>query len=206
MSGVMRQPVLWPWLSLLIAALALSAVIVWQVRLPSLDLPKIRSRVLPNQAAGQPTGAEGRRVRLFLPQGTGGTLMEVGREIPRRPTLTEDIRATLRELGGGAPGARPPVAPGIEVRQVFLDAFGILYLDFSKGFYAAVTAPDPQPELSISALVTTLTTSFSEIKRVQFLIEGQEMPVVAGGYDLRGPIQSRFPGEAGFTGNSGVQE
>ena len=90
---------------------------------------------------------------------------------------------------------RPPVPPGTEVRQVFLDAFGILYLDFSKGFQAVVTAPDPQPDLAISAIVNTLTTSFSEIKRVQFLVEGQELTLTAGGWNLHGPLRPRFPWE-----------
>ena len=42
---------------------------------------------------------------------------------------------------------------------------------------------------------STLTVNFREIKRVQFLVDGQEMTVVAGDLDLRRPVQPRFPGE-----------
>ncbi len=114
----------------------------------------------------------------------------------RRATLAEEVRATVQELaGGGLTGGRPPVPLGTELRQVFLDGFGIVYLDFSRGIQAVTTASGPEAELAISAIVTTLTTSFSEIKRVQFLVEGQEMTVMVGGWDLRRPVGPRFPGE-----------
>jgi hypothetical protein len=78
---------------------------------------------------------------------------------------------------------------------VFLDTFGIVYIDFGKGIQAVATAPGIQPELAILAVVTSLTTSFSQIKRVQFLAEGHELAVVAGGLDLRRPVTPRFPSE-----------
>lgn len=195
MSGVMRQPGLWPWLTLLIASLGLIGVIVWHVRPGPLDLPKLRSRPLARQPASQPMAVERRRIRLFFPQEFSGTLKELERDIPHSPLLAEEIRAALREMAGGAPGIRPPLPAGTEVRQVFLDAFGIVYVDFGKGFQTVTAAPDPQPDLAISAIVTTLTTSFSEIKRVQFLVEGQEMTFAAGGWNLRGPVRPRFPWE-----------
>jgi hypothetical protein len=138
---------------------------------------------------------ERRRVRLFFPQGTGEALKEVEREIPRRPVLAEEVRAVLRELTNGEPGGRPPIPPAAEVRQVFLDAFGILYLDFNKEIQAVAEAPGEEPELAISAAVNSLAASFSEVKRVQFLVEGKEMASMAGRWDLRRPISPRFPGE-----------
>jgi len=191
----MRQPVLWPWLSLLIAALGLTAVIVWQTEPGLLDLPSLRPRSVPSPSAVRPTVAERRLIRLFFPQVSDETLTEVDREIARRASLTEEVRAVLRELAAGASGIQGMLPAGTAVRQAFLDAFGILYLDFSKGFQEAITAPAPNPDRTISAIVTSLTASFSEVKRVQFLVEGNEMTVAVGGWDLRRPARPRFPGE-----------
>ncbi|MBI3121447.1 MAG: GerMN domain-containing protein [candidate division NC10 bacterium] len=197
MSGAVRQPVLWPWVSLLVGSLGVTGAIAWHVwpRLPD------QLTVGPRQAAvqrhaQQPPAVQHQRIRLFFPQEAGDALKEQEREIPRRPTLEEQVRAVLRELAvGGLPGSRPPLPAGIEVRQVFLDAFGIVYLDFGKGFQSIITAPGAQPELVVSAIATTLTSTFSEIKRVQLLVESQELTVAAGGLDLRRPVGPRFPGE-----------
>ena len=191
----MRQPPLWPWLIVLMVSLGLIGAVIWQVRPGTLDFPKLRSRPPVRQPASQPVVIERRWIRLFLPQDSSGTLSEADRDIPRSSLLREEIRSAVREMTAGGPDIRSPVPPGTEVRQVFLDAFGILYLDFSKGFQAVVTAPDPQPDLAISAIVNTLTTSFSEIKRVQFLVEGQELTLTAGGWNLHGPLRPRFPWE-----------
>jgi hypothetical protein len=121
---------------------------------------------------------------------------EVEREILRRITLAEEIRAVLRELAAGsAPDGQPPIPPETELRQVFLDPFGILYLDFSKAFLGVISTLGVQPHLAVSAIVMTLTLSFSEIKRVQFLVDGQEINFVSGALDLRRPVGLRFPGE-----------
>ena len=50
-------------------------------------------------------------------------------------------------------------------------------------------------DLATSSIVLTLTTNFSEVKRVQFLSEGEELTLLTGGVDLRKPLQPRFPGE-----------
>ena len=121
--------------------------------------------------------------------------MEVERDIPHRPVLAEGVRSVLRELTNGVPGGRPPVPPGAEVRQVFRDAFGIVYLDFSREFQTLTRAPGSEPELAIAAIVNSLTSNFSDIKRVQFLLEGKEATEVVGGWDLRRPVSPRFPGQ-----------
>ena len=49
--------------------------------------------------------------------------------------------------------------------------------------------------LNVSAVVLTLTTNFSAVKRVQFLAAGQELSAQVGSVDLRRPLQPHFPGE-----------
>jgi spore germination protein GerM len=136
------------------------------------------------------------RVRLFFPQGTKGNLMEEEREIPQRPAFADRVRAVLVELiKVKGVETRSPLPPGVELRQVFLDAFGILYLDFDKTIQALAAGDAIRTDLATSSIVLTLTTNFSEVKRVQFLSEGEELILLTGGVDLRRPLQPRFPGD-----------
>lgn len=194
MSGAVSRAVLWPWIGLLVISLAVAAAMAWQILPATIHLPSVRSRPPTPQSVPRPAVAERRRVRLFFPQEASETLKELEREIPHRDTVGEEVRAVLRELATAVPEGRPPVPPSAGIRHVFLDAFGILYLDFSKDIQVVVAAPATRPEFAISAIVNSLTASFSEIKRVQFLVEGKEMIGTAGGWDLRRPIGPRFPG------------
>ena len=161
----------------------------------AVDLPSFRSRPSFPKPTPQSAPVDLRRVRLFFPLATGESLKELERQIPLRPNFADAVRAVLRELASNVPGARGPIPPATEIRQVFLDSFGILYLDFSKEFLAATAPPAPWPELAISAIVNSLTANFREVKRVQFLVEGKEVPSMAGSWDLRRPVNPNFPGE-----------
>lgn len=206
MPESVRQARAWLWLALLVISLGLTAAIAWQLLPPATDLPTLRLRSPSPQPAPTTVATERRRVRLFFPQGTGEALKEVEREIPRRPGLAEEVRAVLRELANDEPGGRPAIPPATEVRQIFLDAFGILYLDFNKEIQTVAEAPDEEPELAISAVVNSLAANFSEVKRVQFLVEGKEMAGMAGRWDLRRPVNPRFPGEENPPVGSPLQE
>jgi hypothetical protein len=190
-----RQPVLWPWLLFLLVSTGVAGGILWEVgpHLPS--LPGVEAR--PSEPASPSAINERRRVRLFFPALTQFALREQERDIPRGALLTDDVRIILHELTtGGEPGARPPLPSGTELRQVFLDAFGILYLDFTQPIHALVGDFGPQAELAILAIVDTLTTSFSEVKRVQFLSHGEESAITLGPLDLRRPVTPELPSEA----------
>jgi hypothetical protein len=202
MPGDARQARLWPWLVLLIVSSGVTAAIAWQIMPAAIDLPSFRSRPSSPQATPPSVPVDQRRVRLFFPLETGESLKEVERQIPLRSNFADAVRAVLRELTSAVPGGRGPLPPATEVRQVFLDAFGILYLDFNKEFLAATASPPPATELAISAIINSLTANFSEVKRVQFLVEGKEMASMAGGWDLRHPASPSFPGEETSPGSS----
>ncbi|HSB68617.1 MAG TPA: GerMN domain-containing protein [Candidatus Methylomirabilis sp.] len=198
MSRTARPPALWPWCTLLVASLGVIGAIAWTAWPRVLSFQELTSRRAAGPLPVSPAPGEHRRIRLFFPQESGEVLKEQERELGLRGRLTEDVRAVLNALAaGGGPGVRPPVPQGLEIRQAFLDGVGILYLDFGKGILAVIGAPSSGSALALSAIVTTLTTSFTEIKRVQFLSEGQELAEGIGGLDLRRPVAPRFPGEEG---------
>ncbi len=193
-----RGPRTWPWLALLALSLVLSALILPRVWPLQSEFPVFRS---PGEAPASPPpmvqggAGESRQVRLFFPRESGEAFREEERQLLRRATLADEVRAALRELG--TPGAADAVTPlpiGTQVLQVFVDSFGIAYLDLSREFQGLRQAPGREAEWAIASIVTTLTTSFQEIKRVQFLSDGQELDLRTGPLDLRYPLRPRFPG------------
>ena len=184
----------WPWLAVALASGGVIAGIAWEVWPRTLDLSLLRPRSL--SSASAPAAVEHVRVRLFFPQETKATLVEEERDVPRRSVLADSVRVVLGELTrGGGVGTAPVLPSDVEVRHVYLDTFGILYLDFGARLRAAVAENASRAEMAVSAIVLTLTTNFSEVKRVQFLAEGHELTARVGSADLRRPLQPHFPGE-----------
>ncbi len=188
----------WPWLVLLGLSLLLSAVILPRVWPIQTEFPVFRSSgetpASPPPMARVGTG-ESRQIRLFFPQVSGEAFREEERQVPRRANLADEVRVALGELvTPGTADAITPLPHGTQVLQVFVDSFGIAYLDLSREFQSLGQVPGREAEWAIASIVTTLTTSFQEIKRVQFLSDGQEISLTIGPLDLRYPLRPRFPG------------
>jgi hypothetical protein len=179
----------------LVASATVIGGIGWEVWPRRVDLSVLRSRV-PGAAPAPAPAAEQIKVRLFFPQEGTPVLAEEERDVAHQVPLPNAVRAVVAELTkGGGPGTASPLPPETDIRQVFLDAFGILYLDFAAGVEALTAGDTTRAELRISAVVLTLTTNFSEVKRVQFLAAGREVSVQIGSADLRRPLQPSVPGE-----------
>jgi hypothetical protein len=171
------------------------AGIAWDVWPRTIDLSALRVRPR-GQRSPAPAATEKVRVRLFLPHDVRNLLMEEERDIARQTVLIDTVRTVLQELTTTKRAGTVPALPTrVDVRRVFLDAFGILYLDFAKGAEVLSAGEENRSALAISAIVLTLTTNFSEVKRVQFLADGTELVAQIGTMDLRRPLQPRFPGE-----------
>jgi hypothetical protein len=186
---------LWPWAALALVSGGITAAIAWEVWPRTLDLSMLRPRAQ-GYSASMPEPAEHVRMRLFLPHEATSTLGEEERDIPRRSVLAHSVRDVIAELArGGAAGTVAVLPAGLEVRQVYLDAFGILYLDFGERIRELVAGDANRAELAVSAIVLTFTTNFNEVKRVQLLSEGRELTARVGSVDLRRPLQPHFPVE-----------
>jgi len=191
-AGLWRRGSVWPWCALGLTSCAIVGAIVWEVWPRTADLSLVRPRV---QGTRAPSAAvpERVRVRLFFPHEAKGNLVEEERIVPRRSALADRVREVLQELtrtdGTGAVPACPPAA---QLRRVFLDQFGILYLDFNKGIETLAVGNESRAALAVSAIVLSLATNFSEVKRVQFLTEGHDWFAQVGTVDLRRPLQPQL--------------
>lgn len=186
---------LWPWAVVALVSGGVIGAIAWEVWPRTLDLSILRPR-LPGYSASAPEPAEHVRMRLFFPHDAKATLGEEERDVPRRAALAHAVRDVIAELArGGAAGTGAVLPAGVDVRQVYLDAFGILYLDFDERIRELIAGDANRAELAVSAIVLTLTTNFGEVKRVQLLSEGRELTARVGSIDLRRPLQPHFPAE-----------
>lgn len=190
-----RRGSLWPWCFLLLLSSVIIASIAWEVWPRTVDLSLVRPRPPGTRPPSTPA-PERVRVRLFFPHGAKDTLVEEEREIPRRSALADGVRAVLAELSRATePGVTAPFPSDAEVRHLFLDQFGILYLDFNKSIEVIATENGSRAALAVSAITLSLATNFSEVKRVQLLVDGRNWSAQVGGMDLRRPVQPKFPEE-----------
>ena len=193
LRGWWRRGSIWPWCFLLVLSSAVITSIAWEVWPRTVDLSLVRPRPQGTRSTSAPA-PERVRVRLFFPHDTKGTLVEEERDIPRRSVLADGVRAVLQELTRTSrQGAAASCPPAVELRHVFLDSFGILYLDFNKSIEAMLTGNARCAALAVSAITLSLATNFSEVKRVQLLVDGREWSAQVGGMDLRRPLQPKFP-------------
>ena len=196
MAGVRRRTKsLWPWLALLLVSGGVVGSIAWEVWPRTLNLSLLRQRSREVSAPAVP-GEDRIRARLFFPQETKAILTEEEREIARPAGLTDGVRRLIRELAkGGDTGTIPPLSAGVEVRHLYLDTFGILYLDCSAEIHSLAERDSTEGGLALSAVLLTLSTNFTEVKRVQFLAEGHEISGRVGSADLGRPVQPHFLSE-----------
>lgn len=194
-ASVSRPPAVWPWFLLLLLSLGVIGGIVWDVGplATSLGL-RVRSPVAAPRPSLTPLPPELRRIRLFYPETASQLFREVERDVSRGATMRDEVQTLLTALSGTETGEEPaPVPPQVKLRHVFLDSFGILTLDLSGEFRAVLARPHPQAELAAAAVVNSLIGSFTDVKRVQLLVEGQELPILAGSLDLGRPLSVHYP-------------
>lgn len=183
-----RGPSLWPWLVLLVGSLGITAGILWDLS-PLLGAASVlRARGPIARTAADESPAQ-RRLRLIFPDAQGAGVRERDVDVPRRPLLRAEVQAAVAALQREA-AAMPD---GLEVRHAFLDAFGILYVDFGPGFAAWVARDPAEAARGLRAALATLAASFDGVARVQFLAEGHEVSAAAAGLDLQRPLLPEPP-------------
>jgi hypothetical protein len=80
---------------------------------------------------------------------------------------------------------------------VFLDTWGVAYLDFTRDLLGRRPPDDGEEWLVVASIVRTMCDNFSEVRAVRVLIDG-EMVVSLGGYmDLEEPLRAEEFVDAG---------
>ena len=132
-------------------------------------------------------------VMLYFVDRHQKTLQEEAREIDGGTTTTEDAKRVLAELVKGPESDLLPAVPrAAQVRNLFIDSSGTAYADFDRELKEGHPGGVQDELYTVFSIVDTLAANFPQIKRVQILVEGDEIPTLMGHVDTRAPLAPRF--------------
>ncbi len=137
--------------------------------------------------------AEFIKVKLFFLSETSRYLQPVYREI-EVPEIREDLyRKFVSLLLAGDGGHIAPVPGGVQLRSLHsLGGGELLLLDFSESLAGSFPGGTTAELEFIYFMVDNICYNFREIKKVKFLIGGNESKSLAGHIDLERPFFPDF--------------
>jgi hypothetical protein len=137
--------------------------------------------------------AEFIKVKLFFLSETSRYLQPVYREI-EVPEIREELyRKFVFLLLAGDEAHIAPVPGGVQLRSLhFLGDAGMLLLDFSESLAGSFPGGTTAELEFIYFMVDNICYNFREIKKVKFLIGGNESKSLAGHIDLERPFFPDF--------------
>jgi hypothetical protein len=129
--------------------------------------------------------------RLYFGDPTGSGLTREDRVILVGRSLEDRIRDGLSELAAGpTAGGLASVPAQMKLRRLFLDPWGLVYLDFDRGLLGRTAPGDYEEWLAVAAIVRTVCDNFPEVREVRFMIQGQVVTSLNGYVDLEEPLDS----------------
>lgn len=180
-----------------ISGLLIAAALLWRVDTRPAAVP---APATPPEAAAAPEtpalspspaplpGENQREVTLFFQSPEADELMPEKRKIFLTESVGDQARQTVKELiDGSRSGLLPTMPAGSEVKEVYLSTDGTAYVDLSKSFVDRHPGGSTAEIGTIFSLVDTLAFNFPEIKRVKFLVEGEERITLKDHLDLSRP-------------------
>ncbi len=177
--------------------IALLVVIVGAIALWSNESVTVNRPAVQRTASEpmKPTFESGRKnVALFFLASDGNSFHEETREIGSGATTTEDATRTLTELVKGPKGGSlaPTVHRDAQLLNLFIDSSGTAYVDFSRGLRDGLPGGAQGELYTVFSIVNTLASNFVQITRVQILVEGAEIPTLAGHVDTRMALPPQY--------------
>jgi len=130
-----------------------------------------------------------REVKLFFADNDASSLLPEKRFIRLGSGVRADAVALMEELIKGP--QLEGLSPTIPADTRLLDAFNmadVLVLDFSQELQANHSGGSAGELTTVYSIVNTMTQNLRGIKKVQILIEGQEVDSLAGHLDLTRPL------------------
>lgn len=170
------------WILGAAGAVVLVGLIVW-----GLGVALRREAVDVGPASVEPPDGA-RTVELILPARDGDLRFET-REIVGGDRLEDNVRRTVEELIRGGASGLHPLPEATRLLDVFFDGDGELVLNFSDDLRTDHPGGSEAELATVRCLVGTLATNFPAIDRVRILVDGENVPTLAGHADLGGPLE-----------------
>lgn len=164
------------------AALGLS-VYAWHVRKTVVSIPPA---TVDSRPLGPPVTGPVERVILFVAHDEDGTLRPESAQIPmpsgRQQRAEELLQALLSlYLDKSSPHV---IAPGAEIRSVFLVDPGAAVIDLNSAFADKHRSGVLVEELTVASLIHTVSANTQGLLRVKIVVDGKERDTLAGHADL----------------------
>ena len=148
----------------------------------------------PAEEAGGPsfTSEQNRReVLLFFQEANSDSLGPERRKIFLTTSIADQAKQIVVELINGPQeaGLLPTVPPQARLRGLYLDRVGTAYVDLSSEVSDLHPGGSDGEIATIYSLVDSLIYNLPEIKRVHFLVNGEERDTLKSHLDLRRDYQ-----------------
>lgn len=99
-----------------------------------------------------------------------------------RLVLDELIKGPTKDL-------LPTIPSGTKVREVYFDANGVAYVDFTHELRDGHIGGSAEELMTVESIVNTLARNVPEVQAVLFLIDGRPVQTLAGHVDLQTPLR-----------------
>ena len=144
--------------------------------------------------AGQPLpGSSRMKVKAFFFVESTRFMVPVDYEIELSSTREENYHKFIDLLLKGEENYIAPVPEGVELRTLYLiEKPGMLVLDFTEELIQKFPAGTASELEFIYFMVNNICYNFSEIKKVKFLIAGNEIQTISGHIDIEQPFYPNF--------------
>jgi len=132
---------------------------------------------------------EKRGILLYFSDGESEYLIGEKREILKRDEVEEEAKDAINELIKGPKGkVIPTLPPQTKLLGLELGEDGVAKVNFNKALSKDHPGGSSAEMMTLYSIVNSLTLNFSQIKRVQILIEGKAVETIAGHLSLRQPV------------------
>lgn len=140
-----------------------------------------------SEAALQPAGGTSQSLTLYFPDLARGKLVAESRSLKLAPENVQRIKQVLLALiEGSHQGHGRTLPPSATLRAVFLSPDGTAVIDLSQEALADFTPGIESEDLAVYSIVDSLAANIPAVKRVKFLIQGNEAQTLDGNIDLSG--------------------
>jgi hypothetical protein len=129
---------------------------------------------------------------LYLP--AEGRLNAAVVAVKREPDIQLQARETIVAVLAGDRGGKTAVLKELQLRALYLDAAGTVYLDLLPvaAGQKEIRASVQEELLAVYALVNTVAQNFPEVRQVRVLVDGREAQTLAGHIDLSRSFAKRM--------------
>jgi len=140
-----------------------------------------------SEAALQQAGGQSQAVTLYFPSYADGKLIAESRSLKLASENIKRIKQVLLALiEGSHQGHSSTLPPSATIRAAFLAPDGTAVIDLSQEALSDFMPGIESEDLAIYAIVNSLAANIPAVKRVKFLVQGQQAQTLDGHIDLSG--------------------